>query len=177
MRKLFTLLAAVALLAAPAIMHADTIMTGQFETLGLVTDTGTSLVFSSGVAGSGTQTGSFISLIGDGEGVFATNPTISYTSYVPDSDTLYIGSLVADLQSFSQTAPGVFSGTFLLSAPGFDDATANLVLTVSEDKGGAAPYTSVATIPPSVPEPSTLALLGTGILGLAGVVRSKLLRA
>jgi hypothetical protein len=173
---LLTLLASVALLAVPAIGHADTIMTGQFETQGMLTDNGSSLFFLSGSAGIGTQTGSFISLVGDGTNISVSNQLLSYTSYVPNSEVITINSLIADLESFTQTAPGVFSGTLLLSAPGYDDATANLVLTVSEDKGGSDPYSVVATIPPSVPEPSTLALLGTGILGLAGVVRSKLLR-
>jgi PEP-CTERM motif len=176
MRKLLTLLASVTLLAAPAVMHADTI-TGQFQTQGMLLDTGSTLVLASGAVSPGTQTGSFISLLGDGQAIFATNPVISYTSFVPGSDTLIAPSLEGVIESFSETAPGVFSGIILLSASGFDDTTANFVLTASEDKGGVVPYTSITTIPPSVPEPSTLALLGTGILGLAGVVRSKLFRA
>jgi hypothetical protein len=177
MRKLLTLLASVALLAAPAVMHADTIMTGQFQIQGMLLDTGSTLVVASGAVVPGTQTGSFTSFLSDSQPIFATNPNISYTSFVPGSDTLFIGSLEAVLESFSETGPGVFSGTVLLSASGFEDATANFVLNASEDKGGLVPYTAVTTIPPSVPEPSTLALLGTGILGLAGVVRSKLFRA
>jgi hypothetical protein len=176
MRKLLTLLASVALLAAPAVMHADTIM-GQYQIQGMLFDTGSTLVVASGALIPGTQTGSFTSLLSNGQSVFATNPVISYTSFVPGSDTLFIGSLEGVLESFSETAPGVFSGTVLLSASGFDDTTANFVLTASEDKGGLVPYTAVTSIPPSVPEPSTLALFGTGILGLAGVVRSKLFRA
>jgi hypothetical protein len=177
MRKLLTLLASVALLAAPAAMHADTIMTGQFQTQGMLFDTGSTLLLASGAVIPGSQTGSFTSLLLDSQPVFATNPNISYTAFVPGSDTLFIGSLEGVLESFSETASGVFSGTVLLSAPGFDNTTANFVLTASEDKGGLIPYTSVTTIPPSVPEPSTLALFGTGILGLAGVVRTKLFRA
>jgi hypothetical protein len=176
MRKLLTLLASVALLAAPAVMHADTI-TGQYEIQGMLFDTGSSLLLASGSVTPGSQMGSFTSLLPNSQPVFATNTNLSYTAFVPGSETLFVGSLEGVLESFSETAPGVFSGSVLLSAPGFDNTTANFVLTASEDKGGLVPYEATTSIPPSVPEPSTLALFGTGILGLAGVVRSKLFRA
>ena len=176
MRKFLTVLASCAILAAPAAMHADTMMTGQFSIQGTLTDTGTSLLISSAVIESGTQTGSFATLLSDGEGVFGTSPSISYTSYMSGDEMLFVGPLTADLESFTKTGTGVFAGTVLLSAAGFDNTTANFVLTTTEDKGGSDEYTAVTTIPSSVPEPSTLALLGTGILGLASMVRSKLLQ-
>jgi hypothetical protein len=164
------------MLAAPVAMHADTMMSGQFTIQGMLTDTGTSLLISSAVTGTGTQTGSFATLLNDGQGVFGTSPSISYTSYMSGDEMLFVGPLTADLESFTETSSGVFAGTVLLSSAGFDDTTANFVLTTTEDKGGSSEYTAVTTIPSSVPEPSTLALFGTGILGLASVVRSKLLR-
>src|ERR1700722_10276229 len=69
MRKLLTLLASCALLVAPAAMHADTIMTGQFSIQGTLTDTGTSLFIPAAETGLLTQTGSFATLLSDNEGV------------------------------------------------------------------------------------------------------------
>jgi hypothetical protein len=175
MRRLLTLLALVAMLAAPTAMHADTILNGQFSIQGTLINTGTTLNFAQVGTGFGTQTGSFATLLSDNQGVTGA-PVLTYSPfYIPGSEVLTTGSLTVDLETFVETAAGVFSGTAVLSAPGFLDTNATFSLTAPMDKGPVMFSATVATpATPAVPEPATFALLGTGILGLAGAVRRKL---
>jgi len=179
MRKLLTLIASAAMLTAPA-MHADSLMTGQFTIQGTLIDSGTTLDFITASTGSGTQTGSFATLLSDNEAITGAT-TLTYSpTYTPDSEVLTIGSLTADLQTFAETSPGsgVFDGTALLSASGFLDTDANVSLTEEQDKGTVMFSAIVTAAPaPSVPEPSTFAPYGTGILGLAAVMRWKFFHA
>ena len=173
MRRLLTLLALVAMLTAPAAMHADSILTGQFSLQGTLTNTGSALIIGATTTGVGTQTGSFATLLNDNSGVSG-NPTLVYSpAYIPGSEVFTVGSLTVDLETLVETAAGVFNGTALMSAPGFLDTDATITITAPLDKGPVMfSATTVAT--PAVPEPATFALLGTGILGLAGAVRRKL---
>jgi hypothetical protein len=179
MRKLLTILASCALFAAPVALHADTLLIGQLSIHGSLTNTGTALDFVSGVTGTGTQTGSFATLVTDGQGVFTNNPILTYSpSYAPGSEVFTIGSLTISLESFMPTSAGMFDGTAILSAAGFLDTNATFSFTAPLGKGPVDFLTTISAVPaPAVPEPSTVALLGTGILSLAITARRKLFHA
>jgi PEP-CTERM motif len=163
-----------ALASSTLAAHADT-MTGQFSLQGTLINTGTALNFSIVETGAGTQTGSFTTLLSDNELVIG-NPVLTYSpTYTPGSEVFVIGSLTVDLETFAETAAGLFSGTALLSAPGFTNTDAIVSLTTQLNSGPVTFSATAVTPSPSVPEPSTFVLLGTGILGLAGVVRLKFL--
>ena len=184
-----TLVAALAL--APISLHADSIMTGQFSIDGTVTNTVTGgiteLVFDGPTlkTGTGTQTGSFSSLLTDGESFSAgSSMIVPYNPYVPNSAFFTIGSLSVIVESLmedteiinGQTVLG-FSGMANLSAAGFSDTQA--IFTFSTQDSGPVTFsaTAIADAPPAVPEPSSLALFGTGAFGIAGVLSRKLRRA
>jgi hypothetical protein len=79
---------------------------------------------------------------------------------------------------YESNSPGATSGTF--QASGFNEAAftidpEDLFLDVTSLNGNVLLHSlSFETSTPPVPEPSGLALLGTSILGLAGVARRKL---
>src|ERR1700734_4040710 len=133
MRRLFAVLATVAAIAAPAVLHADPLMTGQFSLQGTVTDAGNVLTFPSNVVmtGNGTQTGSFATILGNNELITAGTNVIDYNPYVADSAFFGIGTLSALIDSLTETTQTInnqtvhdFAGTLDLSAPGFANTEA-----------------------------------------------------
>jgi hypothetical protein len=168
-----------ALIAAPIALRADSIMTGQFAINGTVQNSGNTLTFANGTLriGTGTQTGSFTTLLTDGEFVTGGSPSISYNPYTANSGFLTVGTLVVTLQSLNEMTVGSvlnFSGVANLSATGFADTLANYSFSTSAT--GSSPFTATfiaQAAPSSVPEPSSLALFGSGALGLAGFAARK----
>jgi hypothetical protein len=91
-----------------------------------------------------------------GDGLTGDGTGSTQTFYVPTGATeLYLG--ISDAPAFTGT-PGSYS-----------DNSGTFSVTYDEVAGGVVP-------PSDTPEPSSLALLGTGVLGAAGVLRKKLTR-
>jgi hypothetical protein len=183
MRRTFALLAlAAALVSAPIALHADTLMTGQFTLQGTVQNVGTTLQFDPAnlFTGTGTQTGTFATLLFDHEGVSGGTVNITYNPYVTDSGFFFIGPLTIMLDTLNETTVGTtldFSGVATLSAAGFLNTLANY--SFSTNATGASQFSATAIVPtaPSVPEPSSLTLFATGVLGIAGSIANKLRNA
>jgi hypothetical protein len=177
---------AAALIAAPIALHADTLMTGQFAIQGTVQNVGSTLDFSPGTlsSGSGTQTGSFLALVPDLAPFTAGNPTVAYNPYTPGSDFFNVGSLTTTVQSLTAVPETiglqnflVFSGVADLSATGFLDTLANFTFTIPASGAAAFSATIITQAAPGlVPEPSSLALFGSGALGLASFTVRKFRR-
>lgn len=182
MLKLFASLALVAALATPAALHA-TMMNGQFSIQGSVSTDAVNHVLSfvptSIETGIGTQTGSFSTLLTDGEFATSGTPTINYDPYIAGSAFFGIGPLNAVINTLTESTSVIdghtvygFSGMGTLSAAGFDDTPGSF--TFSTQDSGVVTFSATTIAGSPVPEPSTLALFGTGAFGLAGIVSRKL---
>jgi hypothetical protein len=190
MQKALASLSLVAALAlAPTALHADS-MTGQFSIDGtvtnMVTNSGAELVFEGTTlkTGAGTQTGTFASLLSDNETFSVGSASVvPYNPYTPGSAFFTIGPLSVAVESLmedteiinGQTVLG-FSGMASLSAAGYTTTQANFTFSTQDSGPVTFSATAIADAPSTVPEPSSLALFGTGAFSVAGFLSRKLRR-
>jgi hypothetical protein len=185
MLKLLSSMAILAVFAAPVALHATPI-TGQFSITGSsISDNGSVITIVPNTinnGANGTFTGSFTSLLTANEAGTITSP-IDYTSFTPGSAAIILGTgsstVTFDITSFSETASGTpgftnFVGVGTITAAGFDATVGDLFFSTQGNGTTTFSATVDAVAPPSIPEPSTLTLLGTGLLAIAGLTKRHL---
>jgi hypothetical protein len=186
-------LATLALLVAAPVALADQV-SGSVSIAGTDTWTTTSINFITGSSNTTADTGTF-SVIPTSTNAVLDNFTFSPTSAaVGDvlfnitgggvTTTLTIDSLTTVLNSGpgANTALVIF-GTGVLTETGYSSDVVAWTLSSTDTPGtpDTIGYQLTADtslpIPPGVPEPGTLSLFGTGLLGLAGMLRSRFSKA
>jgi len=202
--KFLSVLVIVAAISGPVALHADSI-SGNLAAFGDNSFTSSTITFGTAFVsgGPGANTGSF-SVLTDGTPIIfrsgvlpysngqntvppAINPVQLFTTTSAGGEifsffmTDYNAQLVSGVTGCTMgtcldvTGNGFFTGSGPVN---YDSSPASFTFTSQELPGQTSTTFSASAIatPSVVPEPSTLALLGSGVIGLAGIVRRRMSR-
>ena len=175
MFKSFALLAALAL-GSFAVANATPINGSLGITGGGDTWDATTIHFS-GPGMVNAQTGTFASINFTGAAVFLNDFTYTPANYSPTSYILFstidgISLNVTEVTTGFVDVTGLhMAGYGFLTENGYDNTPGSFILN-SSNSGDAVTFQATTTASP-VPEPASLALFGTGLLGIVGIARRK----